>query len=37
MDKAIDIITVEADNLGQQGFFCYMSKHKAPGYKQKRD
>jgi ribosomal protein S18 acetylase RimI-like enzyme len=37
MDPKIDIINVDVDNLDQQGFFCYMSKRKAPGYKQKRD
>lgn len=37
MDQTIGIISVDADNLDQHGFFCYMSKRKAPGYKQKRD
>ncbi|MBP1464933.1 GNAT family N-acetyltransferase [Candidatus Chloroploca sp. M-50] len=35
MDQAFEIITVDADNVDQQGFFCYMSKRKAPGYTQK--
>jgi ribosomal protein S18 acetylase RimI-like enzyme len=37
MDPKIDIINVDADNIDHHGFFCYMSKRKAPGYKQKRD
>ena len=37
MDQTINIISVDTDNLDQHGFFCYMSKRKAPGYKQKRD
>jgi N-acetylglutamate synthase-like GNAT family acetyltransferase len=37
MEQKIEIITVDAGNLDQEGFFCYMSKRKAPGYKQKRD
>ncbi len=31
------IITVNTDNLDQHGFFCYMSKPKSPGYRQKRE
>jgi len=31
------LVTVNADSLDKQGFFCYMSKRKAPGYQQKRD
>ena len=31
-----ELINVNAGNLDQQGFFCYMSKRKAPGYLQKR-
>ena len=37
MSETFEMITVNADNLDQQGFFCYMSKRKAPGYRQKRD
>ena len=37
MDEAVEIITVDADNVEQHGFFCYMSKRKAPGYTQKRE
>lgn len=36
MDETFEIITVDAANVDQQGFFCYMSKRKAPGYAQKR-
>jgi L-amino acid N-acyltransferase YncA len=32
-----ELITVDAGNLDEQGFFCYMSKRKAPGYHQKRE
>jgi GNAT superfamily N-acetyltransferase len=28
---------VNAENVDQHGFFCYMSKRKAPGYTQKRE
>ncbi len=31
-----ELINVNAGNLDEQGFFCYMSKRKAPGYLQKR-
>ncbi len=37
MDSNIELIQVDAANLDEQGFFCYMSKRKAPGYAQKRD
>jgi len=37
MEQKFTIITVDAGNLDQEGFFCYMSKRKAPGYTQKRD
>jgi L-amino acid N-acyltransferase YncA len=37
MNETYELITVNADNLDKQGFFCYMSKRKAPGYQQKRD
>lgn len=35
MDEPFEIITVDADNVDRHGFFCYMSKRKAPGYAQK--
>lgn len=42
MGKAIvkekfEIKTVDASTVDETGFFCYMSKRKEPGYKQKRD
>jgi N-acetylglutamate synthase-like GNAT family acetyltransferase len=35
MSEAFEMITVNADNVDKQGFFCYMSKRKSPGYRQK--
>ncbi len=35
MPDTFDIINVSADNVHKTGFFCYMSKRKEPGYKQK--
>ena len=35
MDETFEIITVDADNVERHGFFCYMSKRKAPGYTHK--
>ena len=32
-----EIKTVDASNLDETGFFCYMSKRKEPGYIQKRE
>ncbi len=37
MDDHIKIITLNSENLIKEGFFCYMSKRKAPGYAQKQD
>ena len=37
MDQGYEIVTVDAGNVDRLGFFCYMSKPKAPGYRQKRD
>ncbi|MBM3293414.1 MAG: GNAT family N-acetyltransferase [Candidatus Aminicenantes bacterium] len=31
-----EIVTVTADNLEEQGFFCYMSKRKTEGYARKQ-
>jgi GNAT superfamily N-acetyltransferase len=31
------MISVDASNVDQHGFFCYMSKPKSPGYRQKRE
>jgi GNAT superfamily N-acetyltransferase len=36
-DKGIEIVTIEPGNVGQNGFFCYKSKPKSAGYKQKLD
>jgi len=35
MDGSIELIRVSAGNLDEHGFFCYMSKRRAPGYAQK--
>ena len=37
MDIPYEILTVDADNVDRLGFFCYMSKPKTPGYRQKRE
>lgn len=37
MDETVEIITVDAKNVDQHGFFCYMSKRKAPGYTHKSE
>ena len=37
MKQNFDIIDVTSANVDQTGFFCYMSKRKEPGYKQKRE
>ena len=37
MSETFELITVNADNLDKQGFFCYLSKRKTPGYRQKHD
>lgn len=37
MNQEYEIKTVDADNVDRTGFFCYMSKRKEPGYKQKRE
>lgn len=37
MKPKFEIKTINADNAYELGFFCYMSKRKEPGYKQKRD
>jgi GNAT superfamily N-acetyltransferase len=31
------IKNIDASNVGENGFFCYMSKPKSPGYRQKRE
>ncbi len=37
MKPKFEIKTVDASNVDETGFFCYMSARKATGYKQKRD
>ena len=37
MKSKFEIKTVDASNVDETGFFCYMSKRKEPGYKQKRE
>ena len=37
MNDTFELIAVNGDNLDTQGFFCYMSKRKTPGYCQKHD
>lgn len=37
MNETFEMVTVNADNIDKQGFFCYMSKRKSPGYQQKRE
>jgi L-amino acid N-acyltransferase YncA len=37
MKDKFEIRTVNAGNVDENGFFCYMSKRKEPGYKQKRE
>jgi len=35
MSEKVEIISVDADNVEEQGFFCYKSKPKSAGYQQK--
>jgi hypothetical protein len=35
MSNNVEIITVDADNVEQHGFFCYKSKPKSEGYRRK--
>ena len=37
MKDKFEIKTVGSNNVDEAGFFCYMSKRKEPGYKQKRE
>ncbi len=37
MKNKYEIKTVDASNMDETGFFCYMSKRKEAGYKQKHD
>lgn len=36
MKEKFEIKTIHAGNVDEAGFFCYMSKRREPGYKQKR-
>ncbi len=36
MENNFEIISVDSINVDQHGFYCYMSKPKSPGYRQKR-
>lgn len=36
-ENEIEIISVNADNIDQTGFFCYMSKKKSEGYRKKTE
>jgi GNAT superfamily N-acetyltransferase len=35
MEGKVEIVTVGADNVDEQGFFCYKSKPKSEGYRRK--
>lgn len=35
MREQVEIVSVDADNVTKQGFFCYKSKKKTPGYQRK--
>lgn len=37
MPANYEIVSIDAANLERRGFFCYMSKRKTPGYRQKQD
>ncbi|MBU0492350.1 MAG: GNAT family N-acetyltransferase [Chloroflexi bacterium] len=37
MNDSVEIVTVDAANIDEHGFFCYKSKPKSAGYRQKRD
>ncbi len=37
MPPSFEIIDVNPNNIDRTGFFCYMSKKKETGYKQKRE
>jgi L-amino acid N-acyltransferase YncA len=37
MNNTIEIVTVDATNVEKRGFFCYKSKSKSAGYRQKLD
>jgi hypothetical protein len=35
MSDDLKVVTVDATNVAEQGFFCYKSKPKSEGYRQK--
>ena len=35
MDNKVEIVTVDATNVAEHGFFCYKSKRKSVGYQRK--
>jgi GNAT superfamily N-acetyltransferase len=37
MENGYELLDINENNVDERGFFCYMSKRKAPGYQQKRD
>lgn len=37
MSERVEIVSVDAENVEEQGFFCYKSKPKSAGYRQKLD
>lgn len=37
MDPEFEIVNINTGNVDKRGFFCYMSKPKSPGYRQKHD
>jgi len=37
MHADYQILDIDASNVDQHGFFCYMSKRKSASYRQKRD
>jgi GNAT superfamily N-acetyltransferase len=37
MNHTFEIVDIGPENVAKLGFFCYMSKPKSPGYKQKRE
>ena len=37
MSDKVKIVSVDADNVDEEGFFCYKSKPKSEGYRRKLD
>jgi len=36
MSDDVKVVTVDATNVAEQGFFCYKSKPKSEGYRRKQ-